>query len=143
MTDKETAKYKEDVKEAAKLLVQIGVFDNLDTNADLVEAVKAVIRKSEIHEKALYGEVLSEDQLRAQIEQRENESNKLKTQIEELEKRLTKENILNIRQALANQKFLEEEMKKGGTLYIKNANNDLSKVNLPTLKQSKQDKSDD
>ena len=143
MTDRKTAKYKEDVKEAAKLLVQIGVFDNLDTNADLVEAVKAVIWKSEIHEKSLYGEVLSEDQLRAQIEQRENESNKLKTQIEELEKRLTKENILNIRQALANQKFLEEEMKKGGTLYIKNANNDLSKVNLPTLKQSKQDKSDD
>jgi hypothetical protein len=93
------ASYKVEVAQAARLLVNLGVLDNLDSDANLVKAVRAISNKLERDEIALYGKPLEETQLLAEIEEYEKQIQQIDAEITEIDSR----SDLNLTVMAANQ----------------------------------------
>jgi hypothetical protein len=85
------ASYKAEVARAAQLLVNLGVLDNLDSDANLVKAVRAISNKLERDEIALYGKPLEETQLLAEIEEYEKQIQQIDAEIAEIDAKIAAE----------------------------------------------------
>lgn len=86
-----SASYKAEVARATQLMVNLGVLDNLDSDANLVKAVRAISDKLERDEIALYGKPLDENQLFADIEQCEKQLEQIDSEIAEIDAKIAAE----------------------------------------------------